>query len=220
MTLHKVQSLFDNRQQSHETDLAEYQQGLANGAYNISRSEFDCSKIRNGMYVNGALITAEEAFEVAKDHAQAVNAIGYDYDDASSCHTCNEESWPESQLAPYLTTKDWSHVSECLVRVPKGGNTETRKSSLKSELEQPEVDNWYGNEVNPADSISQVNFDEWRKDIDRWKAIHFKQWEEMRSRVGGPGVQVGFLVRSTEFLERRHSTSLCHSKGGEWKNSI
>ena len=220
MTVHKVQSLFDNRQQSYETDLAEYQQGYANGIYNISRSEFDCSKIRYGMNVTRALITAEEAFEVAKEHAQAVDAIGYDYDDTWSCYSCYEESWPESQLASYLATKDWTHVSEWLVRISGHENAEARELLLEPELKQPEVDSWYGDQVDPADSISQVDFDERRKDIDRWEAIRFEQWEDMRSRVGGPEVQVGFLVRSTEFLKRRHSTSLCHPKDGEWKKSI
>ena len=220
VTMHEVQSLFDNRQQSYETDLAEYQQGYANGIYNISRSEFDCSKIRYGMNVTRALITAEEAVEVAKEHAQAVDAIGYDYDDTSSCYSCYEESWPESELASYLATKDWSHVSEWLVRIPERGNAEARELLLEPELKQSEVDDWYGDEVDPADSISQVDFDEWRKDIDRWEAIRFEQWEDMRSQVGGPKVQVGFLVRSTEFLKRRHSTSLCHPKDGVWEKSI
>ena len=219
-TMHKVQSLFDNRQQSYETDLAEYQQGFANGIYNISRSEFDRSKLRYGMNVTRALITAEEAFKVAKEHAQAVDAIGYDFDDASSCYSCYEESWPESRLASYMATKDWSQVSEWLVRISERGNAEARRSSFEPELKQPEVDDWYAYEVDPADSISQVDFDEWRKYIDRWEAIRFEQWEDMRSRVGGPGVQVGFLVRSTEFLQRRHSTSLCRSKDSEWKDSI
>ena len=220
MTMHKVQSLFDNRQQSYETDLAEYQQGFANGIYNISRSEFDRSKIRYGMKVTRALITAEEAFEVAKEHAQAVDAIGHVYDDGPSCYSCYEESWPESQLASYMATKDWSHISKWLARSPQTGNAEARRHQLEQEPKQPELDDWYGAEVDPADSISQVDFDEWRRDIDRWEAIRFEQWEDMRSRVGGPEVQVGFLVRSTEFLKRRHSTSLCHSRDGEWKNRI
>ena len=220
MTMHKVQSLFDDRQQSYETDLAEYQQGYANGIYSISRSEFDCSKIRYGMNVTRALINAEEAFEAAKQHAQAVDAIGYGYDDTSSYYSCSEQSWPESQLASYLATKDWSHVSKWLVSFPERGNAESRRSSLGPEPKQPEVDVWYGDEVDPADSISQVDFDEWRKDIDRWEAIRFEQWEDMRSRVGGPEVQVGFLVQSTELLKRRHSTSLCHTRHGEWEKSI
>lgn len=78
VTMHKVQALFDNRQQSYETDLADYQQGFASGIYDISRSEFDRSKIRYGQKVTRALIDAEEAFETAKEHAQAVGAIGSD----------------------------------------------------------------------------------------------------------------------------------------------
>ena len=214
VTMHKVQSLFDDRQQSYETDLAEYQQGFANGIYNISRSEFDRSKIRYGMNVTRALITAEEAFEVAKEHAQAVDAIGYDCDDTSSSYSCYEESWPESQLASYLATKDWTHVSAWLARIleePRNAEATSYPIPQQRELTTSGivVDDWCGDEVDPADSISQVDFGEWRKDIDRWEAIRFERWEDMRTRVGGPEVQVGFLVRSTEFLERRHSISVC-----------
>ena len=220
VTMHKVQSLFDNRQQSYETDLAEYQGGFANGNYNITRSEFDRSKIRYEMNVTRALITAEEAFEVAKENAQAVDAIGDDYDDASSCCSYYQESWPASQLAFYLATKDWSHVSEWLMTISERGNAEARKPLLEPELKQPEVDDWYGDEVDPADSISQVDFNEWRKDIDRWEGIRFERWEDMRTRAGGPEVQMGFLVRSTELLKRRHSTALCGPKDCEWEMSM
>ena len=160
VTMHKVQSLFDNRQQSYKTDLAEYQQGFTKGIYNISRSEFDRSKIRYGMNVTRALITVKEAFEVAKEYAQAVDAIGYDYDDASSGYSCYEESCPEGLLVPCLAAEDWSHVSEWLIRIPDRGNADGRKSPREPELKQTEVDDWNGDEVDPADSISQVDFDE------------------------------------------------------------
>ena len=172
------------------------------------------------MNVTRALITAEEALEVAKKHAQAVDAIRYDYDNTSSCYGCYEETWPEIQLASYTATKDWSHISKWLARLPQSGSAEVRRYQVEPEPKQPEVDDWYADEVDPADSISQVDFDEPRRDIDRWEAIRFEQWEDMRSRVGGPEVQVGFLVRSTEFLKRRHSTSLCHSRDGEWSDSV
>lgn len=216
VTMHKVQALFDNRQQSYETDLADYQQGFANGVYDISRSEFDRSKIRYGQKVTRALINAEEAFEAAKEQAQAVGAIGSDYDDAMSCYGCYEESWPESQLASYLVTKDWSHVHSWLAELPEPSHTE----ELELELDPPEVDDWYADEVDPADSISQVDFDDCRKDIDRWENIRLDIWEDMRTQVGGPEVQVGFLVRSIESLKRRHSVSLCRSHVGEWGTSI
>ena len=220
VTMHKVQSLFDNRQQSYETDLAEYQQGFANGIYNISRSEFDRSKIRYGMNVTRALITAEEEFEIAKEHAQAVDAIGYDYNDPSSCYGCYEESWSASQLVSYVATKDWSHISEWLAGFSQPETAEEPQLKMKRKPQRPEVDEWYADEVDPADSISQVDFDECRKDIDRWDAIRFEQWEDMRSRVGGPEVQVGFLARSTELLKRRHSTCLCHPKDCDWERNM
>lgn len=214
VTMHKVQALFDNRQQSYETDLADYQHGFANGIYTISRSEFDRSKLRYGQRVTRALINAEEAFEDAKEQAQAVGAIGSDYDDATNCYGCYEESWPESQLNSYLATKDWGYLHDWLAQLPEPSNLEELVQ------EPPEVDDWYADEIDPADSISQVDFDDCRKDIDRWENIRFDRWEDMRTQVGGPEVQVGFLVRSIETLKRRHSVSLCRSNVEEWKISI
>ena len=212
VTMHNVQALFDNRQESYETDLADYQQGFTNGIYNISRSDFDRSKIRYGQKVTRALIDAEEAFEAAKEQAQAVGAIGSDYDDETSCFGCYEESWPESQLASYLATKDWGNVHDWLAELPEPSNPE----EPAPESESPEVDEWYADEVDPADSISQVDFDDCRRNIDRWENIRFDRWEDMRTQIGGPEVQVGFLVRSIETLKRRHSVSLCPSTVGEW----
>ena len=51
--------------------------------------------------------------------------------------------------------------------------------------------------------------------VEKQSAMSYELWEDMRRRIGGPEVQVGFLVRSTEFLKRRHSTSLGHPKDGE-----
>ena len=210
--IHKVQALFDNRQQSYETDLADYQQGFADGIYNISRSEFDRSKIRYVQKVTRALIDAEEAFEAAKEYAQAVGALRSDYDDVTDCYGCYEESWPESQLASYLDKKDWGDVHYWLAELPERSS----QGQQEKELEPPEVDEWYADDVDPADSISQVDFDDCRKDIDHWEQIRFDRWEDMRTQVGGPEVQVGFLVRSIETLRRRHSVSLCGPNIG-WK---
>lgn len=211
-TMHKVQAIFDNRQQSYETDLADYQQGFENGIYKISRSEFDRSKIHYGQKVTRALINAEEAFEAAKEEVQAIGAIGSDFDDDTSYYGYYEESWPETQLASYLATKDWGYVHDWLANFPEPNHPEEQAV----DLEPPEVDDWYADEVDPADSISQVDFDDCRKDIDRWENIRFDRWEDMRTQVGGPEVQVGFLVRSIETLKRRHSVSLCTSTVGEW----
>lgn len=180
VTMHKVQNLFDKRQQSYETDLEDYQQGFANGIYDISRSEFDRSKIWYEQKVTRALINAEEAFEAAKEQAQNVGAIGSDYDDTTDCYGCYEESWPESQLASYIATKDWSHVHEWLAR-----SEEPAEAQAELEIKRPEVDVWYADEVDPADSISQIDFDGYRKDIDRWENIRFERWEDMRTLVSG-----------------------------------
>ena len=211
VTKQKVQELFDDRQESYETDLADYQQGFKNGTYNISRSEFDRSKIRYGQKVTQALINAEAAFEAAKKQAQAVGALDSDDEDEAGYYGCYEESWPESQIASYLATKDWSHVSKWLARVLGLSKAEAPIQRTEPELERPEVVDWCADELDPADSISQVDFDKYRKDIDRWESIRYEQWEDMRTQVNGPETQVGFLVRNIESLKRRHSTSMCNS---------
>lgn len=210
VTMQKVQALFDDRQESYETDLVDYQQGFANGIYNISRSEFDRSKIRYGQKVTRALINAEDAYEAAKEQAQAVGAIGSDDNNATDCYDFYQESWPASQLASCLAEKDWSRVNEWLAKVPGLEEFPERTAELRLELEEPEIEHWFADEVDPADSISQVDFDEWRKDIDRWENIRFDRWEDMRIQIGGPKVHVGFLVRSIESLDRRHSISMCY----------
>ena len=211
VTKQKVQELFDDRQESYETDLADYQQGFENGTYNIPRSEFDRSKIRYGQKVTQALINAEEAFEAAKKQAQAVGALDSDDEDEASYYGYYEESWPESQIASYLATKDWSHVSKWLARVSGLSKAEAPNKRTEPELERPDVVDWCADELDPADSISQVDFDEYRKDIDRWENIRYERWEDMRTQVHGPAVQVGFLVRNIESLKRRHSTSMWNS---------
>lgn len=166
------------------------------------------------------MINAEDAYEAAKEQAQAVGAIGSDDNNATDCYDFYQESWPASQLASCLAKKDWSRVNEWLAKAPGLEEFPERTAELRLELEEPEIEHWFADEVDPADSISQVDFDEWRKDIDRWENIRFDRWEDMRTQIGGPEVQVGFLVRSIEPLKRRHSIALFHSKVDEVGASI
>ena len=205
VTMQKVQALFDNRQESYETDLADYLEGFANGIYKISRSDFDRSKLRFGQKVTRALINAEAAFEAAKAEAQAIGAFGSDYHDATDCYGCYEESCLEGEMASYLATKDWTRVHEWLAQMP------ALVEQGEQEVGRSRVNDWsLDEEVDPADSLSQIDFDDYRGDIDRWEDVRFDRWEGMRALVGGPEVQVGFLVRNVESLERRHSVPLCH----------
>ena len=212
VTLQKVQALFDNRQESYETDLAEYEQGFVDGIYIISRSDFDRSKLRYGQKLTRALINAEEAVEAAKAQAQAIGALELAYPAATDYYGYYEESCPEDQITSYLATKDWSRVHKWLAKISAPIIDPEAQEVERSTLDDDDNDNddWSTEEVDPADSISQVDFDDYRRDIDQWEDLRLERWEDMRARVGGPEVQVGFLVRNVEALERRYSVPVCH----------
>ena len=188
-TFHEVQAMFDNRQESYERDLAKYQQGFANGIYNISRSEFDRSKIRYGQKLTRALIDTEEAFEVAKEHAQAVGAIGSDYEQ-TNYFGYHEESMPEGQMASYIASKDFSDIYTWMTNVSE--------TCDPNDNEPVEIDDWDVKEVDHTDSISQIDFEEYRKPMDQW------QYECALARGDGPEEYYLGPV-NIEFLERRHT---------------
>ncbi|KAF6239968.1 hypothetical protein HO173_001576 [Letharia columbiana] len=198
-TFHKVQDIFDDRQQAYETNLAKFQDGIKTGIYNMSRSEFDRNRVRHGQKITRALIDAEEAFDGAKAYAQAVGATGSDYEQTNYFGNY-EESMPENQMALYNASKDFSDIYTWMASVPETGDPE--------EFEPVDVDDWDSKEVDQTDSISQIDFEEYRKPIDQW------QYECALARGDGPEEYYLGPV-NIEFLERRHSVSLSRSNVGE-----
>ena len=198
-TFHKVQDIFDDRQQAYETNLAKFQDGIKTGIYNMSRSEFDRNRVRHGQKITRALIDAEEAFDGAKAYAQAVGATGSDYEQTNYFGNY-EESMPENQMALYNASKDFSDIYTWMANVPEAGDPE--------EFEPVDVDDWDSKEVDQTDSISQIDFEEYRKPIDQW------QYECALARGDGPEEYYLGPV-NIEFLERRHSVSLSRSNVGE-----
>ena len=203
-TFHKVQAIFDDRQQAYETNLAKFQDGVKTGIYTMSRSEFDRNRVRHGQKITRALIDAEEAFDAAKAYAKAVGATGSDYEQ-TNCFGNYEESMPESQIASYVASKDFSDIYTWMVNVP-----ETCESN---DCEPVEVDDWDAKEIDHTDSISQIDFEEYRKPIDQW------QYECALARGDGPEEYYLGPV-NIEFLDRRHSVSLSRSGIGEWDLQI
>lgn len=196
-TFHKVQAIFDDRQQAYETNLAKFQDGVKAGMYTMSRSEFDRNRVRHGQKITRALIDAEEAFDAAKAYAQAVGATGSDYEQTNYFGNY-EESMPESQMASYIASKDFSDICTWMANVP-----ETCESN---DDESVEVDDWDAKEIDHTDSISQIDFEEYRKPIDQW------QYECALARGDGPEEYYLGPV-NTESLERRHSLPLSRSGG-------
>ena len=190
-TFHKIQAIFDDRHEAYEANLAKYQDGVKNGIYQMSRSDFDRNRIRHGQKITRALIDAEEAVDAAKTYAQAVGAMGSEYG-PTNCLGNYEESMPDSQMASYNASTDFSHIYSWMVDVPEMGECD--------EFEPVDVDDWDAKEMDQTDSISQIDFEEYRKPIDRW------QYECALTRGEGPEEYYLGPV-NIEFLERRHSVS-------------
>lgn len=200
VTFHRVQAIFNDRQQAYETNLAKFQDGVKTGIYKMSRSEFDRNRVRHGQKITRALIDAEEAFDAAKAYAQAVGATGSDYEQTNYFGNY-EESMPESQIASYNASKDFSDIYIWMADVPETGDP--------NDFEPVEVDDWDAKEVDQTDSISQIDFEEYRKPIDQW------QYECALARGDGPEEYYLGPV-NIEFLHRRHSVSLSRSSVCEW----
>ena len=191
-TFHKIQTIFDDRQEAYETNLAKYQDGVKAGIYQMSRSDFDRNRVRHGQKITRALIEAEEALDAAKTYAKAVGATGSKY--APTNYLGNyEESTPDNQMASYNASTDFSHIYRWMVDVPE-------MDDLK-ESEPVEVDDWNAKDIDQTDSISQIDFEEYRKPID--------QWQYKCALIRGEGPEEYYLGPvNIEFLERRHSVSL------------
>ena len=188
---HEVQAIFDERQQAYETNLAKFQDGVKTGIYTMSRSEFDRNRIQHGQKITRALIDAEEAFDAAKAYAQAVGAIGSDYEQSSYFDNCGERM-SESQIVSHDASRDFNHIYTWLANVPETGGP--------NDFELVEIDDWDAKEVDQTDSISQIDCEEYRKPIDQW------QYECALTR--GDGAEEYYLGPvNIEFLERRHSVS-------------
>ena len=191
-TFHKIQAIFDDRRETYETNLAKYQDGVKNGMYQMSRSDFDRNRVRHGQKITRALIDAEEAFDAAKTYAQAVGATGSEYEPTNHFGSY-EESMPDSQMASYNASTDFGDIYRWMADVPEMGDFD--------EFEPVEVDDWDAREIDQTDSISQIDFVEYRKPIDQW------QYECALARGEGPEEYYLGPV-NVEFLERRHSVSL------------
>ena len=157
--LDTVQTDFDEQRQNYHENLTEYLQDVKAGASSMSRSEFDRRSVKYGQELTRALIDIEEEVDEARDHAQALGAIPSDYGHEFYYGAEYEESWPENKIADYIATEDWSFVQSWLNGVPDSGSA--------SEIDPVEVDEWEAEEVEVNDSISVMDYEDYRRDIDR-----------------------------------------------------
>ena len=188
--LDTVQEKFSNQGCLYRENLAEYQEMAAAGTTNMSRSDFDRRKVRYGQQLTRALIDAEEEFEEARERAQALGAIRSDYGQVFYYGAEYEESWPENKVADYNASRDWSFVEDWVDNIPH--------SASQADIESVELDEWDAEEVDVNDSISMIDCEDYRQDIDRYR--------RMCARLEDPCPEARLLGQpDANPLERRYS---------------
>ena len=188
--LDTVQEKFDNQRGLYRENLAEYQEMVAAGTINMSRSDFDRRKVRYGQQLTRALIDAEEEFEEARERAKALGAIASDYGREFYYGAEYEESWPENKVAEYNASCDWGFIENWKSNIPD--------STSQADVESVEIDDWDAKEVDVNDSISNIDCEDYRQDIERYRRIC--------ARLEDPCPEVRLLGQLDAMpLERRHS---------------
>lgn len=160
-----VQAKFDKQRQNYQDNLTKYLQKTENGATSMSRSAFDRRSVQYGQQLTRALIDAEEAFEEAREQALALGAISSDYGHEFYYGAEYEESWPENKIAEYNASHDWSFIEGWM------DDTPTDFTNQADNVDSVDVDEWDAEEVDVNDSISMIDCEEYRQDIDRYRRI-------------------------------------------------
>lgn len=189
-----VQVKFDNQRQNYQDNLAKYLQKMENGATGMSRSAFDRRSVQYGQQLTRALIDAEEAFEEARERAQALGAISSDYGHEFYYGAEYEESWPANKIAEYNASHDWSFIEGWMDAIIPGPTTD----QADDDVDPVEVDEWDAGEVEVNDSISVIDCEEYRQEIDRYR--------RMCARLDDPCPEARWLGQpDARVLERRGS---------------
>lgn len=191
--LETVQEKFDSQGFLYRENLAEFEEMAAAGTTDMSRSDFDRRKVRYGQQLTRALIDAEEEFEEARERAQALGAISSDYGHEFYYGAEYEESWPANKIAEYNASHDWSFIEGWMDAIIPGPTTDRA-----DDVDAVEVDEWDAGEVDVNDSISVIDCEEYRQEIDRYR--------RMCARLEDPCPEARWLGQPDErVLERRGS---------------
>ena len=106
------------------------------------------------------MIDAEEDFEQARERAYHLDAIPSAY--ARGCYEAErEESWPENKIADYNASRDWERIHAWMDHIPDSAGEAGSKFVELDDLNPEEV------EIN--DSISMIDGEEYRQEIDRYQ---------------------------------------------------
>lgn len=162
--LETVQGKFDSQGFLYRENLAEFEEMAAAGTTDMSRSDFDRRKVRYGQQLTRALIDAEEEFEEAREQALALGAIRSDYGHEFYYGAEYEESWPENKIAEYNAAHDWSFIEGWVDNIPGS-------DSQADDVDSVDIDEWDAEELDVNDSISNIDCEEYRQDIDRYRRI-------------------------------------------------
>ena len=188
--LNTIQADFDDQQNNYRENLAQFQQKAEAGTSKMCRSDFDRRSVQYGQQLTRALIDAEEAFEEAKERAQNLGAIGSNYGQDSHYGSEYEESWPENKIADFNASYDWSFVEGWMDNIPN--------STAQEDADPVEIDEWDAEEVDVNDSISNIDCEDYRQDIDRYRRIC--------ARLEDPCPEARWLGQpDAQSLERRYS---------------
>lgn len=188
--LHTLQTNFDDRQNNYRRNVAEFYEKAEAGTTPLSRSDVDRWSVQYGQQLTRALIDTEEAFYQAKERAQDLGAISSTYGQQSYYGTEYEESWPENKIADFNASYDWRIVEGWMDNIPDSAN--------QTDIESVEIDEWEAEEVEVNDSISAIDNEDYRQDIDRY--------QRMCACLEDPCPEVLFLGQpDARPLKRRHS---------------
>ena len=163
--LDTLQANFENQQHNYRENLARFEQEVEADTNTMSRSAFDRRSVQYGQQLTRALIDAEEAFEEAREHALALDAISSDHGHEFYYGAEYEESWPENKIADYNASQDWTYLETWMDDIPDSN------SQADNDDEVDEVDEWEAEEVEVNDSISMIDCEDYRRDIDRYRRI-------------------------------------------------
>ena len=189
--LEVVQSRFDSQKQNYQENLGKYLQKFESGATGMSRSAFDRRSVQYGQQLTRALINAEEAFEEARERARALGAIGSDYGQEFYYGAEYEESWPENKIADHNASQDWGFVEDWMANIPD--------CTSQADVESVEIDEWDAEEVDVNDSISMIDCEDYRQEIDRYRRLC--------ARLEDPCPEARWLGQpDARILERRSSS--------------
>ena len=191
--LDTIQADFEDQRQNYHKNLTEYLQDFETGATTMTRSAFDRRSVQYGQQLTRALINIEEQFEDARSQALALGALPSDYGHEFYYGAVYEESWPANKIADYLASEDWTFVESWLDGIP-----DSFSSSSSSPDDAVEIDEWEAEEVEVNDSISVIDYEDYRRDIDRYR--------RMCARLDDPCPEVRWLGQMDgRVLERRGS---------------